>query len=118
MTSSTPTRTARSFADLGRFFPARNPVSERPPKAEPVGHGPFIPCVMCGMTLRYSLAVARVIDPGEDYVAGFAHPEGTCKPSAVKAHRAFVAEQTERNIRADEVRRMRAGQDAGTRPRA
>ncbi len=114
MTSSTPSRTARSFADLGRLLPARSEKNERPPrpKAESLGSGPYIPCVMCGMTLKYSLAVARVIDAGEDYVAGFAHPEGTCKPSAVKAHRAFVAEQTERNIRADEVRRMRAG----TRP--
>lgn len=119
MPTTSPPRTARSFADLGRLFTGESrpgldssslsePRVLRDPPREVVGFGPYIPCAMCGMGLKYSLAVPRVIDD-EDGFAGFTHPVGTCDPSDVKAYRARMDLQTERNAIAEDIRRKREG---------
>ncbi len=108
MPTTNPPTSVRSLSDLRSLFPAAGNHRQRQ-TAEAHGHGPFVPCAMCGATFRYSLAVARVID-AEAGFAGFTHPVGTCDPKAVTAWQARVALQGEINATMDEVRRMRAGQ--------
>ena len=112
MASTTPRpASVRSLADLGTLY-GRNHAERRTSEAQrrlrdgdlPAysDTGPYIPCALCGVNLKYMLAVARVIDAATVY-SGYTHPVGMCDAKA-------VADWQAKNVLTAEANAKRAAQ--------